>query len=78
MALFRPNLCNLELLQSKMLNNFQVAIEAVVGKDKRENKLKTSECLLLRNKKSNQHTHTQKHILQTLPHLVTLMILLGH
>lgn len=75
MALFRPSLYNLELSKSKMLNNMEVAIEAVVSKDKRENKLKTSEFLLLRNKKK-QPTHIYTNTLQTLLNLVTLMILL--
>lgn len=39
MEFLKSSLCNLELLHSKMLISLKVAIEAVGGKDKRENKL---------------------------------------
>lgn len=40
MVLFAASLFSLELLKTKMPNNLKVAIEVLLGKDKRENKLK--------------------------------------
>lgn len=40
MVLFTTSLFSLELLKPKMPNSLKVAIEMVLGKDTRENKLK--------------------------------------